>query len=123
MPDNDWGESGLGSDDCQATHMLICDRQAQTMSIAPWGEGHQFLQAQHPPMPPIPRLTPAELAELMVQVQFESGSNFSRRGMFEFMLPPNPVLVAQRQALVNFLDQNLDPEIKIIIQHLMRTHS
>lgn len=41
-------------------------------------------------------------------------------GMFEFMLelftPPDPALVKQRQQLVQFLDVNLDPQIKRLLQ-------
>jgi len=45
----------LGSDDLEPSHQIICDRQKETLYVAPWQEAQNFLKSQHPPKrPPTP---------------------------------------------------------------------
>jgi hypothetical protein len=121
-PNDDWTEPGLGSDDFQATHMLIIDRDAMTMAIAPWIEGMEFLNQQHPPLPPLsPEEQEAVRAAMLKQLQAMHPDLMNEplspsTGMFELFIRPDPALVEQSKQMVKFLDNKLDPQIKQILQ-------
>lgn len=108
---------GLGSDDCPATHLLLLDTVAKTMAIAPWKEGHRWLNAQHPPLPPsTPEQIAAERAAVLALLKNldinPSLEELNKHGMFELFTQPDPQLVQQGQELAAFLNQHLDPRIK-----------
>ncbi len=115
--DDEYDEPGLGSDDCSPTHLIVCDRVEQTMAIAAWKSGHQFLKAQHPPRPPA---TPEEIeAErkavlaLMKTLDWKpTVEEMNQRGMFEMFSQPDAKLIHQRDEIIAFLDRHLDPEIR-----------
>lgn len=108
--------AGLGSDDAEPTHVLILDRTENQMAIAQWKETHQFLKAQHPPVPVLSSQEIEALfqtiAEVMEQASTTTLQELSRQGMLEQFLSPDPNIVQQRESMLQFLNKNLDPEIQ-----------
>jgi hypothetical protein len=121
-PNDEWTEPGLGSDDFQATHMLIIDRDAMTMAIAPWIEGMEFLNQQHLPLPPMSLEEQKEVQAAMLKLYKEMYPDLWKEplspntGMFELFTRPDPALVEQSKQMVKFLNDKLDPQIKQILQ-------
>lgn len=118
--DTEWCEPGLGSDDYPPTHLLILDTIEQKMAIAAWKTGHQFLKDQHPPRSPasaeeIAAERAAMLAVLQTLNRQPTMQEMNRRGMFEMFSTPDPKLVQYCQAMIAFLNQHLDPEIRQLL--------
>jgi len=114
------GLPGLGASDADPTHLLLIDSANQKMAIALWNTGTQFLKAQHParPQASVAQQAAEQSAVLALKKALRVNptiQELSRFGMHEFVLPPDPVLVQQAAAMVEFLDRHLDPEIRQIL--------
>lgn len=120
VPADGWTQPGLGSDDCQATHLLMLDLHNQSLAIAPSQQGHNFLNQQHPPITPLSPAQQAALRQAVADTLNSAGSltlaEANRLGMFEWFTQPDPSLIEQRHALIQFLDDNLDPQIHALLQ-------
>lgn len=100
----------LGYSDLEAEHCLILDRAEEQAAVAPIAAARAFLQAQHPPAPP---LAPAEIAA--VQQAIEEALRARSR---EVRIDPEVVrrwMDEQRQAIermLAYLDQwpDVSPE-------------
>ncbi len=93
-----------------------------TMAIAPAKVAYRFLEAQHPPAPPISAAEFEALKdkalEMMRSLQANMSQNPTRFGMHEFFSQPDAELMQMSAAMQEFLNDNLDPEIKEILKTL-----
>jgi len=122
--DTPYGEDGtypgFGSDDSQPTHLLLIDQQEMTMAIAPAKDAHRFLEAQHPPEQPISaaeyEALKEEALEMMRSLQADMSQNPTRFGMHELYSQPDAELMQLSAEMHEFLNDNLDPEIKEVLR-------
>ncbi len=111
---------GFGSDDSPPTHVLLIDQQEMTMAIAPAKDAYRFLEAQHPPALPISAAEFEALKNAALQqirsLQSEMTQNPTRFRMHEFCSQPDAELMQMSAEMQEFLNDNLDPEIKEILK-------
>ena len=102
----------LGSDDSEATHSLILDREANAVYLGRGSEVNRFLAGQHPPVEPI-ELTAEMRAELekSFEEQMSDLSEMQFFGMFE-MFGADTSRQADTQNLINWLNENTPAEIR-----------
>ena len=113
---------GFGSDDRQPTHVLLIDQQdmtIMTMAIAPAKDAYRFLEAQHPPAQPISaaefEALRNQVLELMRSLQADMSQNPTRFGMHELYSQPDAELMQLSAEMQEFLNDNLDPEIREVL--------
>lgn len=93
----------LGSDDCLATHALVCDRSGEKVYVAPFAEAMNFLERQHPPRQEI---TQQQWEEIKAQLEDWSPLSMEEMqalGMFE-MFAANPKYKEKTIELIRWLD-------------------
>jgi hypothetical protein len=112
----------LGWDDEYPSHVLAGDRLEHVLFLAPYEAVWSFLDAQHPAM--VSRSLSAEewaavkaLAEALPDPSLEE---LRRQGMFEWFSAPSQERIAQAQALVLWLDQNIDPVLESAYRSVVR---
>jgi hypothetical protein len=112
----------LGWDDEYPTHVLVGDRLDQSLFFAPYGAVWPFLDAQHSAVES--RSLSAEewaavkaLAEALPEPSLEE---LRRQGMFEWFSAPSLERRDESQALVQWLDQNIDPVLESAYQSAVR---
>lgn len=104
----------LGSDDSQATDVLLCDRSEQKMYLGGYGLVEEFLETQHPPLP---KRKPTkdewlEIKEAIAQKFWQRrDSDLQEQGMFEFLGQISPKMQQKRLELVHWLDCQMTKEI------------
>ena len=97
----------LGSDDSQATDVLLCDRSEQKMYLGGYGLVEEFLESLHPPLP---KRKPTkdewlEIKEAIAQKFWQRrDSDLQEQGMFEFLGQISPKMQQKRLELVHWLD-------------------
>jgi hypothetical protein len=104
-------DAHLGSDDLEATHVLVCDRLEEKVYVAPLEEAMRFLDSQHPPRQP---LTSQEWGEIKAQVAHLAPLNMSQLqdlGMFEIFTPPKREHKEAALRLVRWLDGYIDEDL------------
>lgn len=101
-------DTHLGSDDEYPTHVLMCDRTLEKVSVAPIEEAMRFLDSQHPPRQP---LTPEQLSEIQELVAQQSPLDMSELrdlGLFESFLSPSLEHKEAATRLIQWLDGYID---------------
>lgn len=94
----------LGSDDCEPTHALVCDRANDLVYIAPIEEALRFLDSQHPPRQPLTPQQWSEIKELIAQQPPLEMSQLQDLGMFEVFTPPKREHTEAAVQLTQWLD-------------------
>jgi hypothetical protein len=110
----------LGSDDFFPTHVLLSDQVDKSLWLAPYDEAMQFLDAQHPKQVPI---SPQEWAAVKALVEALPGPSMDemrQQGMFEWFIAPFTESKAQARALVQWLDNNIDPVLENAYQEVIQ---
>jgi hypothetical protein len=111
----------LGSDDFFPTHVLLSNRADDLLWLAPYNEAIRFLDAQHPKQVPISPQEWAAVKALVEAMPEPSMDEMRQQGMFEWFIAPSEESKAQARALVQWLDNNIDPVLENAYQRAMRS--
>lgn len=98
-------DAHLGSDDCEPTHALVCDRLDEKVYVAPIEEALRFLDSQHPPRQALTAEQWSEIKELIAQKPPLEMSELQDLGMFELFAPPKREHTEAAVQLTQWLDR------------------